>query len=60
VIDKVTVTLNEKNDEYQAAFSNLGLAGIPIATEYVRANPKLLSGNGVWCIVTIGYVSGEG
>ena len=60
VIDKVTVTLNEKNDEYQAAFSNLGLTGIPIATEYVRANPKLLSGNGVWCIVTIGYVSGEG
>lgn len=60
VIDKVTVTLNERNDEYQAAFANLGLAGIPIATEYVRANPKLLSGNGVWCIVTIGYVSGEG
>ena len=59
IIDKVTVTLNEKNDEYQAAFANLGLTGVPIGTDYVRKNPKLLSGNGVWCIVTIGYVSGE-
>src|SRR5574344_1017987 len=59
IIDKVTVTLNEKNDEYQATFANLGLSGVPIGTEYVRKNPKLLSGNGVWCIVTIGYISGE-
>ena len=59
IIDKVTVTLNEKNDEYQAAFANLGLTGVPIGTDYVRKNPKLLSGNGVWCIVTIGYISGE-
>ena len=59
IIDKVTVVLNEKNDEYQATFANLGLSGVPIGTEYVRKNPKLLSGNGVWCIVTIGYISGE-
>ena len=59
IIDKVTVVLNEKNDEYQATFANLGLSGIPIGTDYVRKNPKLLSGNGVWCIVTIGYISGE-
>ena len=59
VIDKVTVILNEKSDEYNATFSNLGLSGVPIGTEYVRKNPKLLSGNGVWCIVTIGYISGE-
>lgn len=59
IIDKVTVVLNERNDEYQATFANLGLTGIPIGTDYVRKNPKLLSGNGVWCIVTIGYVSGE-
>ena len=32
---------------------------VPIGSEYVRKNPKLLSGNGVWCIVTIGYISGE-
>ena len=59
IIDKVTVALNEKDDEYHATFANLGLSGVPIGTEYVRKNPKLLSGNGVWCIVTIGYISGE-
>ncbi|MFA7493480.1 MAG: BREX system Lon protease-like protein BrxL [Proteiniphilum sp.] len=59
VIDKVTVILNEKLDEYQATFANLGLSGVPIGTQYVKANPKLLSGNGVWSIVTIGYLSGE-
>ena len=59
IIDKVTVVLNEKNDEYQATFANLGLTGVPIGTDYVRKNPKLLSGNGVWCIITLGYISGE-
>lgn len=59
IIDKVTVVLNERSDEYQASFANLGLTGVPIGTQYVKANPKLLSGNGVWCIVTIGYISGE-
>lgn len=59
VIDKISVTLNEKDDEYHAEFANLGLSRVPIGTQYVKANPKLLSGNGVWCIVTIGYLSGE-
>lgn len=59
IIDKATVVLNEKADEYQASFANLGLTGVPIGTEYVKRNPKLLSGNGVWCIVTVGYISGE-
>lgn len=59
IIDKVTVVLNEKNDEYQATFANLGLSGVPIGTDYVRHSPKLLSGNGVWCIITLGYISGE-
>ena len=59
IIDKVTVVLNEKKDEYNATFANLGLTGVPIGTEYVVKNPKLLSGNGVWCIVTVGYISGE-
>lgn len=59
IIDKVTVVLNEKSDEYQASFANLGLTNVPIGTQYVKSNPKLLSGNGVWCIVTIGYISGE-
>lgn len=59
IIDKVTVVLNEKKDEYNASFANLGLTGVPIGTEYVVKNPKLLSGNGVWCIVTVGYLTGE-
>lgn len=59
IIDKVTVLLNERNDEYQAQFANLGLTGVPIGTDYVKSNPKLLSGNGVWCIVTLGYLSGD-
>ena len=59
IIDKINVTLNEKADEYQASFANLGLSGVPIGTQYVTQNPKLLSGNGVWCIVTVGYVQGE-
>lgn len=59
IIDKVTVVLNEKKDEYNASFANLGLTGVPIGTEYVVKNPKLLSGNGVWCIVTVGYITGE-
>lgn len=59
VIDKISVTLNEKADEYHATFANLALSGVPIGSDYVRKNPKLLSGNGVWCIVTIGYIPGE-
>ena len=59
IIDKVTVVLNERSDEYQASFANLGLANVPIGTQYVKSNPKLLSGNGIWCIVTIGYIHGE-
>ena len=55
----MTVVLNEKSDEYQATFANLGLSGVPIGTQYVTANPKLLSGNGVWCIITLGYLSGQ-
>ena len=59
IIDKISVTLNERADEYQAVFANLSLSGVPVSAEVVRKNPKLLSGNGVWCIVTIGYIGGE-
>lgn len=59
IIDNISVTLNDKKDQYEATFANLGLQRIPIGGEHVRANPKLLSGNGVWSIVTIEYVPGE-
>ncbi|MCC8037085.1 MAG: BREX system Lon protease-like protein BrxL [Bacteroidales bacterium] len=59
IIDKVTVVLNEKDDEYVASFANLGLHDVPINSQYIKDNPKLLSGNGVWCIVTLGYIPGD-
>ena len=59
IIDKVNVVLNEKEDQYHASFANLGLSGIPISDRYVTENDKLLSGNGVWCIITLGYVTGD-
>lgn len=54
IIDKVTVTLNDKQDVYQASFANLGLNGVIVEPATVKANPKLLVG-GVWCICDIEY-----
>lgn len=54
IIDKVTVTLNDKQDVYQASFANLGLTGVIVEPATVKANPKLLVG-GVWCICDIEY-----
>ena len=59
IIDNISVQLSERDDEYHAFFANLGISHIPIATQYVKQNPKLLSGNGVWCIVTVGYIPGD-
>lgn len=59
VIDKVTATLNDKQDQYEVAFANLGLTKIPIGDNVIQRNPKLLSGNGVWSIIKISYLSGE-
>ena len=59
IIDKVTAVLNDRNDIYQASFANLTLTGVPISDEIIIKNPKLLSGNGVWSIVTIAYQPGD-
>lgn len=59
IIDKISAVLNERKDCYEAVFANLGLRGVPLATDFVTKNPKLLSGNGVWSIITIGYIPGE-
>lgn len=58
IIDMVTVNLNLRYDEYEASFSNLGLAGIPISEEYPEKYDRLLCG-GIWCIVQLEYDSGE-
>ncbi|MDY0285955.1 MAG: BREX system Lon protease-like protein BrxL [Bacteroidales bacterium] len=56
IIDKVAVKLNDKKDQYEASFANLGLNKIPIADAVIKAHQKLLS-SGVWCILTLAYVS---
>lgn len=56
IIDKVAVKLNDKKDQYEASFANLGLKKIPIADSVIREHQKLLS-SGVWCILTLAYVS---
>ncbi|WP_134684886.1 protease Lon-related BREX system protein BrxL [Brevibacillus migulae] len=58
VIDKISVTLNEKIDSYVAEFSNLGLKGVPISPNYVKEYDKLLAG-GIWCMLKMEYFFDE-
>ena len=58
IIDKITVTLNDKRDVYEAEFSNLGLKGVPISGKFVKDFEKLLAG-GIWCILNMGYYFDE-
>ena len=44
VIDRITVSLNIKEDRYEADFSNLGVRNIPISSEYVSKYDRLLCG----------------
>ncbi len=59
VIDKVSVSLNEKADVYEADFANLGIKKILVDAGTIKAHPKLLVG-GVWCIADIEYRHAEG
>ena len=54
IIDRITVSLNLKYDEYEAEFSNLGLGGVPIAEDYPEKYDRLLCG-GIWCIINLEY-----
>lgn len=54
VIDKVAVALNDKEDAYEAAFSNLGIKKVIVDSGTVKAHPKLLV-SGVWCIADVEY-----
>lgn len=58
IIDKVSVTLNEKDDTYQASFANLGINGVVVDSGTVIANEKLLV-SGVWCLCDIEYFHSE-
>ena len=59
IIDKVTVTLNERRDVYEALLSNLGTKGVEIPTGTVKNYEKLLAG-GIWSIITMQYFFEEG
>ncbi|MEE8161387.1 MAG: protease Lon-related BREX system protein BrxL [Acidobacteriota bacterium] len=59
IIDKVTVTLNEKRDVYEALLANLGVKGVEVSNTYVKKYEKLLVG-GIWCIITLEYFYEEG
>jgi hypothetical protein len=54
VIDRLTVTLNTREDRYEAIFSNLGVKNIPISPDYVKKYDRLLCG-GIWCILQLDY-----
>ena len=58
VIDKLTVKLNEKIDQYEADFLFLGIKGIYVHPKYVREYDKLLAG-GIWCIIDLTYFYNE-
>ena len=54
VIDRLSVSLNDKADVYEAEFANLGIKKVLIDSATVKAHPKLLVG-GVWCIADMEY-----
>lgn len=54
VIDKISVSLNDKDDVYEAEFSNLGLKKVVVSPQTVKTNPKLLV-SGIWCIADVEY-----
>ena len=59
VIDRVTVRLNERQNRYEASFSNLGIKDAEIGDGIVKSNEKLLVG-GIWVIATLTYYHEEG
>src|SRR5699024_5159466 len=58
IIDKISVKLNPHEDRYEAEFSNLGLKGVPIPSNYVKDFDKLLVA-GIWCMIKIDYFYDE-
>lgn len=54
VIDRLSVSLNDKDDVYEAEFANLGIKKVLIDSSTVKAHQKLLVG-GVWCIADVEY-----
>ena len=58
IIDKVSVSLNEKRDAYEATFENLGVSKVLVSSDTVKRNRRLLV-SGVWCIADLAYQANE-
>lgn len=58
IIDKVSVSLNEKRDAYEATFENLGVSKVLVSSDTVKKNRRLLV-SGVWCIADLAYEPNE-
>ncbi|MDD3020575.1 MAG: BREX system Lon protease-like protein BrxL [Alphaproteobacteria bacterium] len=58
VIDKISVSLNDRADVYEATFSNLGISKVLVPPETLKKHPKLLV-NGIWCIASLEYMPSE-
>ena len=58
IIDKITVTFEDREDKYVARFTNLRMDPFEVSSDLVVHNEKLLIG-GIWCIVKIDYVGLE-
>jgi ATP-dependent Lon protease len=54
VIDKVNVSLNEKDDCYEGKFSNLGISKVVFDSHTVKKNKKILVSD-IWSIVDLEY-----
>lgn len=54
VIDKIEVAFNDKKGTYEASFANLGLNRVPVDSDTVNRNKKLLV-SGIWCIASVSY-----
>ena len=59
IIDKVTVSLNEKRDVYEALLLNLNVKGVEVSNTTVKQYEKLLVG-GIWSIITLQYFHEDG
>lgn len=54
IIDKVSVTLDYKENKYHAVFSNFGIEYANIDEQYPMEYDRLLCG-GIWCMVRLEY-----
>lgn len=59
VIDKISAALNQKEDVYEATFSNLGLKKVIVSSDLIKKHPRLLV-SGIWCIADMEYLYTEG